>query len=86
MAYTPSMTRLIQELSKLPGIGEKTAARLAFYVLRADRSLADGMAAEEAQRREVKERAQQSASVRAAVDILGGEVTDVRPRSRGGKA
>jgi DNA polymerase-3 subunit gamma/tau len=44
------------------------------------------MAAEEAQRREVKERAQQSASVRAAVDILGGEVTDVRPRSRGGKA
>jgi len=45
MAYTPSMTRLIQELSKLPGIGEKTAARLAFYVLRADRSLADGLAA-----------------------------------------
>jgi len=44
------------------------------------------IAAEEAQRREVKERAQQSASVRAAVDILGGEVTDVRPRSRGGKA
>jgi len=44
------------------------------------------MAAEEAQRREVKERAQQSASVRAAVDILGGEVTDVRPRSRRGKA
>lgn len=45
MAYTPSMTRLIQELSKLPGIGEKTAARLAFYVLRADRTLADGLAA-----------------------------------------
>ncbi len=44
MAYTPSMTRLIQELCKLPGIGEKTAARLAFYVLRADRSLADGLA------------------------------------------
>jgi len=38
------MTRLIQELSKLPGIGEKTAARLAFYVLRADRALADGLA------------------------------------------
>ena len=45
MAYTPSMTRLIQELAKLPGIGEKTAARLAFYVLRADRGLADGLAA-----------------------------------------
>ena len=45
MAYTPSMMRLIQELSRLPGIGEKTAARLAFHVLRADRSLADGLAA-----------------------------------------
>jgi recombination protein RecR len=44
MAYTPSMTRLIQELSKLPGIGEKTAARLAFHVLRADRGFADGLA------------------------------------------
>ena len=44
MAYTPSMTRLIQELSKLPGIGEKTAARLAFHVLRAERTLADGLA------------------------------------------
>ena len=44
MAYTPSMNRLIQELSKLPGIGEKTAARLAFHVLRADRGLAIGLA------------------------------------------
>jgi recombination protein RecR len=44
MAYTPSMTRLIQELSKLPGIGEKTAARLAFHLLRSDRSLAEGLA------------------------------------------
>jgi hypothetical protein len=44
------------------------------------------MATEEAQRREAKERAQQSASVRAAVDILGGELIEVRPRSRGGKA
>lgn len=44
MAFTPAMARLIQEFSKLPGIGEKTAARLAFYVLRADRSLADGLA------------------------------------------
>ena len=44
MAYTPSMNRLIQELSKLPGIGEKTAARLAFHLLRSDRSLAEGLA------------------------------------------
>jgi recombination protein RecR len=29
----PAMTRLVQELSRLPGIGEKTAARLAFNLL-----------------------------------------------------
>src|SRR5262249_24405314 len=44
------------------------------------------MAAEEARRQEISERAERSTSVRAAVDILGGEVTEVRPRSRGGKA
>jgi DNA polymerase-3 subunit gamma/tau len=44
------------------------------------------MAADDARRREINERAERSVSVRAAIDILGGEVTDVRPRSRGGKA
>jgi DNA polymerase-3 subunit gamma/tau len=44
------------------------------------------MAADDARRREINERAERSASVRAAVDILGGEVTEVRPRTRGGKA
>jgi recombination protein RecR len=29
----PAMTRLVQELSRLPGIGEKTASRLAFNLL-----------------------------------------------------
>ncbi|HEX3048320.1 MAG TPA: recombination mediator RecR [Bacillota bacterium] len=33
MLYPQSMTRLIHELSKLPGVGPKTAQRLAFYVL-----------------------------------------------------
>jgi len=37
------MTRLIQQLTRLPGIGEKTAGRLAFYVLRADRSYAQAL-------------------------------------------
>jgi recombination protein RecR len=32
--YPAPLARLIQELSKLPGIGEKTAARLAFYLLK----------------------------------------------------
>ncbi|MDI6601857.1 recombination mediator RecR [Calorimonas adulescens] len=31
--YTPPMARLIEELSKLPGIGPKTAQRLAFYII-----------------------------------------------------
>jgi recombination protein RecR len=31
--YTPSLEKLIAELSKLPGIGEKTAERLAFHML-----------------------------------------------------
>jgi recombination protein RecR len=30
----PSLSRLVAELSKFPGIGRKSAARLAFYILR----------------------------------------------------
>ena len=44
MAQTPSMTRLIEQLARLPGIGEKTAARLAFHILRADRQYAQALA------------------------------------------
>jgi recombination protein RecR len=36
--------RLIRALSKLPGVGEKTATRLAFHVLRAPDSLAQELA------------------------------------------
>jgi recombination protein RecR len=32
--YPAPLARLIQEMSKLPGIGEKTAARLAFHLLK----------------------------------------------------
>jgi len=34
VAYAGPIARLIQQLSRLPGIGEKTAARLAFHILR----------------------------------------------------
>jgi recombination protein RecR len=44
MAQTPSMTRLIQQFMRLPGIGEKTASRLAFHVLRVDRQHAQALA------------------------------------------
>jgi recombination protein RecR len=38
------MTRLIQQLMRLPGIGEKTAGRLAFHILRTDRLYAEQLA------------------------------------------
>ena len=38
--FAPSITRLIDELKHLPGIGQKTAQRLAFYLLRVDREQA----------------------------------------------
>jgi recombination protein RecR len=38
--FAPSISRLIDELKRLPGIGQKTAQRLAFYLLRADRDQA----------------------------------------------
>lgn len=33
-AASPSLARLIQELNKLPGVGPKTAQRLAYYIIR----------------------------------------------------
>jgi recombination protein RecR len=39
------LERLVQELSRLPGIGPKTAQRLAFHLLRVDRVRADALAA-----------------------------------------
>jgi len=38
------LERLIQELSRLPGIGPKTAQRLAFHLLRVDRTRAESLA------------------------------------------
>lgn len=44
MSYTPSLALLVRELSRLPGIGEKTATRLALFVLRADGAYAQSLA------------------------------------------
>ena len=38
------LERLINELSRLPGVGPKTAQRLAFHLLRADRQRAESLA------------------------------------------
>ncbi|MBL7215053.1 MAG: recombination protein RecR [Phycisphaerae bacterium] len=35
-AYTKSLNQLVEQFSKLPGIGPKTAERLAFYILKSD--------------------------------------------------
>ncbi len=35
-AYTESLNKLIEEFEKLPGVGPKTAERLAFYILKAE--------------------------------------------------
>lgn len=40
----PSFARLVTELAKLPGIGQKTATRLAFFVLRQPASEAEALA------------------------------------------
>jgi recombination protein RecR len=52
-SYAPPVQRLVSELSKLPGIGNRTAQRLAFHILRA--SSEDASALAEAIR-EVKEK------------------------------
>ncbi len=51
--YAPPLQRLITELSKLPGVGGRTAQRLAFYLLRASEE--DAVALAEAIR-EVKQK------------------------------
>jgi recombination protein RecR len=43
-SYAPPVQRLVTELSKLPGIGNRTAQRLAFHILRASAEDAAGLA------------------------------------------
>jgi recombination protein RecR len=53
LSYAPPIQRLVTELSKLPGIGNRTAQRLAFHILRSADSDAAALAAAI---RDVKER------------------------------
>jgi recombination protein RecR len=43
-SFAPPIQRLVTELSKLPGIGNRTAQRLAFHILRASNEDALGLA------------------------------------------
>ena len=42
--FPKSMNRLIEEFSKMPGIGARSAQRLAFHVLKSDKSDAESLA------------------------------------------
>ena len=42
--FAPPVQRLVTELSKLPGIGNRTAQRLAFYILRSSAEDAEALA------------------------------------------
>jgi recombination protein RecR len=53
LSYAPPIQRLVTELSKLPGIGNRTAQRLAFHILRSAEADASALAAAI---RDVKER------------------------------
>ena len=53
MSYPEPLTRLVDQLKKLPGIGAKSAQRLAFHILRTPRDEADRLCSAI---RDVKER------------------------------
>ena len=42
--YPRALEKLIEQFSKLPGIGQKSAVRVALYVLRSNKGLAEGLA------------------------------------------
>lgn len=42
--YPPSLEKLIGQFSRLPGIGQKSAARVALHILRSNRELAESLA------------------------------------------
>jgi recombination protein RecR len=43
IAKVPSLERLVEELAKLPGVGPKTAQRLAYFILRTPATYSQGL-------------------------------------------
>ena len=41
--YPPPLERLIKQLSRLPGVGQKSASRMALYILNSKRELAESL-------------------------------------------
>ncbi|HEY3424731.1 MAG TPA: recombination protein RecR, partial [Negativicutes bacterium] len=44
MQYIAPLAKLVEQLRALPGIGPKTAARLAYHVLEMDKARAEALA------------------------------------------
>lgn len=44
MLYAPPIARLLEELERLPGVGPKSAQRIAYFVLRSDEEVAGRLA------------------------------------------
>lgn len=44
LTHLPSLNRLIGELGKLPGVGPKSATRMAYYILRSSESFSENLA------------------------------------------
>jgi len=42
--YPPSLENLIRQFTRLPGIGQKSASRVALFILQRERALAEGLA------------------------------------------
>jgi recombinational DNA repair protein RecR len=68
-----ALDRLIESLSRLPGLGRKSASRIAYYLLKADASIVESLVRD---MREVKERIR---SCTVCTTFLGGR----SPRSTG---
>ena len=40
MQYIPIFSKLVEEFEKLPGVGSKSAQKMAYYIIAADKSVA----------------------------------------------
>ena len=74
-----ALDRLIETLAKMPGLGRKSASRLAYYLLKADASFAQGLARDLVQLKErviegrlIRERAASQGSRDAGADVFDG--------------
>lgn len=44
MQYIPIFSKLVEEFEKLPGVGSKSAQKMAYYIISADKSVAKAFA------------------------------------------